>query len=249
METPIYTYSQYCEDLEYFQYLDSQDMLNEGFISTLGAIKGKIGKFILDAKKEFKSILDENDISIASLIKAFKDRDFFSLLKFFKFSLKTCFQSINKATQMMHGGMLKAFQELHKDSKLFARIRQGGADLDAFLNKYPILKKITGIAVAGILLYLWLNMTFIGDLDYDMDISAMFGALRGNFSIETLFLTPEGNMLLALFVTGFASSGLISFAWLGGSLYNLVLAVTYVLFKRNGKDPSIVSNMRKKIKI
>jgi len=248
MATPIYTYSQYCEDLEYFEYLDSQDMLNEGFVSTLSAIKGKVGKFILDAKKEFTKILKDNDISIAVLIKAFKDRDFFALLKFFKFSLKTCFQAINKATQLMHGGLLKAFNELHKDNALLSRIRQGGADLDTFLNKYPVLKKITGVAVAGILLYLWLNMTFIGDLEYDMDISAMFGALRGNFSIETLFLTPEGNMLLVLFLTGFASGGMISFAWLGGSLYNLVLAIVYVLFKRDNVGGKVLANLRRGVK-
>ncbi len=245
----IYTYRNYCEDLKYFEYLDSQNLLNEGFVKDmLSGVKGKIGKFILDAKAEFTSILKKNDISLKHLIKAFKDRDFFALLRFFKFSLKSCFQAINKATKLMHGGLLKAFRELHKDSGLMARLRQGGAELDAFLNKHPILKKVTGIAIAGILLYIWLNMTFLGDLDYDMDISAMFMAVKGSFSIETLFLTPEGNMMLVLFLTGFASGGMISFAWLGGSLYNLVLAIIYVLFKKSGVENKVLSKLRKDIR-
>ena len=243
----MYTYTNYCEDLDYFAKVDDLGMLNEGFVNVLVGIKGKIGKFLLEAKNEFNKLVAEHGIELSTLLKAFKDKDFFAILSFFKYSLKACFKGITEAAKLLHGGLLKIFVNLHKDNALLERIKAGGADFDEYLSKHPILKRITGVAVAGMLLYFWLNMTFLGHLDYDMDISAMFKALKGTFSIEQLFLSPQGNLLLVLFLTGFASGGMISFVWLGGGLYNLILAITYVLFKRNDIETSITSKLRDRI--
>ena len=116
--------------------------------------------------------------------------------------------------------------------------------VDEFLDKYPILKKIGGIAVAGLLLYIWLNMSFIGDLEYDMNIGDMTAALSGTFSIAELFLSPAGLMMITLFATG----GLISAPWLGASTLNLVLALIYTGYvKIREKSPQIQNMMRKYI--
>ena len=44
--------------------------------------------------------------------------------------------------------------------------------VDQVIQKYPKIAKVTGIVVAGLLLFMWINMTFIGDLDYDFNFNS-----------------------------------------------------------------------------
>jgi hypothetical protein len=45
-------------------------------------------------------------------------------------------------------------------------------------------------------------MTFIGDLDYDFNFGDIINAISGNFSIEQLFFSSSGLMLITLFGVG-----------------------------------------------
>ena len=97
-------------------------------------------------------------------------------------------------------------------------------DLDAFLATHPKTKRIAGMAVAGILIYIWLNMTFTGNADYDFDMGDMILALGGGFTLSTLFAGPEGMALLTLFVTGVIG---LSFPWPGPQHLQFIGAIVY----------------------
>jgi hypothetical protein len=239
-----YTYNRYLNDIDYLLKLESSNLLTEGVINdVLSGIKGKLGKVFLELEKRFKN----TGINTKELLIAFKNKNMFSLLKFVKFSIKRLLNIYKKADTLIKNGVLKPFEILAKNSTLLKEIQKGGKALDNFLDEHPILKKMSGVAVAGILLYIWLNMTFIGSVDYDFDFSSVLSALLGNFSIETLFTTPQGISMLSLFFVG-ATTG-ISIPWFGHTVYNLLFGITYTILKQTNKTSiNILNKIKEKIK-
>ena len=119
--------------------------------------------------------------------------------------------------------------------------------VDELLDKYPLLKKITGPMVAGLLLLVWLNISFIGDFNYDFDISDMFAAFVGNFNLNDLFVSPEGLAMLSFVATNLLSGGVLSVTWLGATKLNLAMAVVYTVLKNVGiKNPKLLKMIKNK---
>lgn len=180
-------------------------------------------------RSELRKISSQFKLSTQEIIAAFKSRDAFGVLKGFGFNVKLMFNAIKELTKFVREGLLTVFKELEK-TKAIQKLRRGFIKVDDLIKRHPILTKVTGIALAGLLLYIWLNMTFIGDFEYDFDFTQISDALAGKFSIADMFLSPEGLMLISLFGTGFAFG--LSVPWLGKSLYNLVLAIIYTSSKK-----------------
>lgn len=242
-----YTFYQYCEDLDDFLILDEQGILTEGFIEKLQGIKGRIGEIILAIKNTLSGLLEDSKTDIRNIVNAFKQGKVFEILKHFGFSLVHMVKAINEASKFIAKGVLKVFEELHK-TKLAQKIHAGGIAIDEVLNRHPILKKLTGPVIAGLLLYTWLNMTFIGNLEYDMDITNMFYALGGNFSVADLFTGKEGLARVALLGTGIVSGGVLSVAWLGSATANMAAALTYISIKNAREiDIHLIKNLKQKI--
>ena len=120
--------------------------------------------------------------------------------------------------------VIKAIGEYIASTKVGKWTEDKLKDLDAFLAKHPKTKRIAGMAVAGILIYIWLNMTFTGNADYDFDMGDMIRALGGGFTLSTLFAGPEGMALLTLFATGMIG---LSFPWPGPQHFQFIGAVLY----------------------
>lgn len=243
-----FTYEMYCEclDLSMANRLNELYFVNEGIFDKIKELKLASGiiKFFKEAKDIFAGIAGEFKLGLSDVVKAFKNRDVFGLIKAFGFNIKLMIKSINEFTGMMRKGILKIFEELVKTGA-FKKIRSGAMKVDEVLDKYPLLKKVAGIAVAGLLLYIWLNMTFIGDLDYDFNFGDLVSALKGSFSLADMFVSPQGLMLIALLGSGMLG---ISAPWLGKTAYNLVLAISYTAFSKI-KDIKIVANIRSKLKL
>jgi len=237
-------------DISYDVYCDAIDKimennLDESLFDGIKNIKGSIVKVFTDLKDTIKELSNQFKLSIKDIVIAFKQRDVFMLLKTIGFKIKVLFKSINALTKAVRGGLFSIFAEI-SNSGIMKKIKSGTMKIDDFLNKYPKLKKISGIVIAGLLLYMWLNMTFIGDLDYDFNFLDISNALKGSFSITDLFLSPSGIMLISLFATG---SGLgISVPWLGASLYNFTLAIVYTGFIKNRSKGINIISIKNKIK-
>ena len=233
------TYEQYCNAID-------TTMLHEGAFNDL---KGKMSPVFFRAFRETKGTLDKigKDFKIggSDLLAAIKQKDFFKIFKAFGFNIKLMLKSMNSLSELIRKGLMSVFAKLAK-TKTIQKIRKGLIKVDDLVQQHPILATVTGVGVAGLLLYIWLNMTFIGNLDYDFDFSDMASALKGDFSLADLFTSDSGLMMVALFGSG-AMFGL-SVPWLGKTAYNLITAIFYTLFKKK-KHKTLVTKLKKYIKL
>lgn len=216
IETNV-TYEQYCS------FLDSVQLTNEGIISDL---KDKaydlLSKSFSVVKDELLYISQEIGVGVQDILDALKSKDAYTIISSVGFNLKILFTSLVAATGVLNKGILQLFKELH-NSKIVQKIHSGAMTVDEVLDRYPLLKKCTGPVIAGLLFYLWLNMSFTGKFSADFDISDIIGALRGQFTIADIISTPEGMMRLFLMLTGSS----ISFTWLSSSVMNVMMAVLF----------------------
>lgn len=193
------------------------------------SLPGPLMKWAGEVKEVFDEIADAIGASVTEVVAAFRHKDMFALLKAVGFSMKRLLLAVSKVPTLVTRGILSVMHEIAQ-TEMIEKLRSGAVKLDAILNKYPVLKMLTGVALAGLLLYLWLNMSFIGDVGFDMDMSVIVDAFRGKFSIADLFLSDEGLATLALFAVG-SFTGL-SVAWLGSNKLNLLVAMAFTAAKK-----------------
>jgi hypothetical protein len=252
-EYSFVTYEIYCEAIDgVFDDTLTESVfdkyIQEGVFDYLQKMKITSGlvRVFRDLRSGLEKVGRDFKIGIPDLVDAIKQRDVFMLFKAFGFNIRLMFRAVGEFTKAVRGGLLEIFRAMHRQ-KIFAKLRSGAIKIDEVIQKYPKLAKVTGIVVAGLLLFMWVNMTFIGDLDYDFNFSDLVDALRGNFSIADLFLSPEGLMLITLFGTGVVFG--LSVPWLGKSLYNLILAIVYTGYARiKGKEKKTLVGIQKKMK-
>lgn len=216
------------------------DMLNEGLFDKI-----KLPAALLRIAKTFKDELinlkDVLKVDFKEILSAFKEPHVFKILKAVKFSIKALYKLYMNSYNVITKGVFKIFEEINK-SGLAKKIQAGTVKIDEVLKKYPLLKKLSGPVIAGLLLYMWLNMSFLGDLKFDMDISTMFAALKGDFTIESLFGSKEGTLLIGLFGIGFTTG--LSAPWLGKTMYNVILALIYTGAKHTKMGQSAVNKLK-----
>tara|TARA_B110000858_G_C17786473_1_gene467515 strand:+ start:1186 stop:1890 length:705 start_codon:yes stop_codon:yes gene_type:complete len=183
------------------------------------AIPGRLKK-IWSFLKELKDIIK---VKIMDLAKLFMNKLVFKFFAKIKFSMKYLFDLVKKGFKA-YKEVIKAIGDYLSKTKVGRWTEDKLKDLDAFLATHPKTKRIAGMAVAGILIYIWLNMTFTGNADYDFDMGDMILALGGGFTLSTLFAGPEGMALLTLFVTGVIG---LSFPWPGPQHLQFIGAIVY----------------------
>lgn len=184
----------------------------------LAEMKTFLGTIALDA-----------GIQVIDLIAAFQNRDMFTLMRALGWSIKKLTQGVHAFTNLIPKGLMKIMHHLHS-TNLIQRLHEGTVKIDEILNQFPLLKKLAGPALAGFLLWIWLNESFIGSLAFDMDLSFVVAAFKGSFSLSDLFMSPQGLAMLALFAAGTFTG--VGVAWLGSSTANLLLAIGYTIAKK-----------------
>ena len=93
-------------------------------------------------------------------------------------------------------------------TKFGQKKEKGLKKLDNFLQKNPKLKKVMGLGAASAVTYAWTKMTFIGDPEYDLDLSAVASAASGgDYSLADMFGGEMGTKFLVLTAVG-ATTGL-----------------------------------------
>lgn len=189
-------------------HLHETDQLNE----FIGAITGKLKKYY----NFMKELADTIKVGVKEIIELLKNKGVFTFFSRIGFSLKKMFDLV-KSGFKYYRDLQGAIAEYMASTKVVQWTTEKLKQLDEFLAKHPNVKRFAGLAVGAMLLYIWLNMSFTGDFDYDFDQSTLIGALLGKFTISSIFAGPEGIKLLTLFVTG----TLFSFPWPGpqGALF------------------------------
>lgn len=228
---------------QYVQGVNAHFSLDEGLKDIKDSAVNFIKNGIKGASDEFDRISQDFGLSLVEIAHAFTNRDVFQLMKAIGFSFAKLMKSLNDLTGLVRMGLFDVFEELHK-TKLWQMFKAGTVKWDEVVAKYPLLKKVTGPLVAGLIFFMWTQMTFIGNLDYDFDFSDIGAALKGTYSLEDLLGGPQGMMLIALF----ASGSLISVPWLGKTTYNMILAITYTVLKKTvGSDAKVIQKIKSKV--
>ena len=197
-------------------------ILNEGIFDKLSSgVKQKI-----DFIKEIANKVSQ--YSMTDLLVIFKDSRVFDFFKAIKFSFEYLFNILKKGFKA-YKDLEKAITQFLSDNRIIRWTKDKLEILDKFLEEHPVLKKISGVAVAGILIYIWLNMAYNPDLEYSMDWSDIIGALSGDYSIADLFASDAGVKMLLLFATGTLLG--LSFPWPGPQSAHMIGGIIYGLYK------------------
>ena len=104
--------------------------------------------------------------------------------------------------------------------------------LDNYLKNHPKLKRVMGIGAAAAVTYAWTKMTFIGDPEYDLDLSAAASAAAlGEVSFADLFSGQMGTKFLILTAIG-ATTGLTApYTKILGSVGTMAAGVSFGAYR------------------
>mgnify|MGYP001291499801 CR=1 FL=1 len=100
---------------------------------------------------------------------------------------------------------------------------------DDWLKKHPKTKRAVMLGAAGAVTYMWTQMTFIGEPEYDFDLSGVAGAASGTATLSDLFGGTQGTKFLGLFATAKATG--LSFPYPGKNLAKFAVGITYGAYK------------------
>lgn len=188
-------------------------------------------KFVADLKTKLSGWVDKLQVNMVDVTKALLSKDVYKLLVKIGFNLNKLLGWLNKALSLVKNGLVKVFEKMEKEGWL-DKLKSGTAKIDDLLNSYPLLKKLSGPVVAGLLFFVWMKMSFTGSFSYDFDFSQILDAMAGTYSLTELFATPEGLAAMTLLVTGILSAGALSFPWLADDIGKIVLALVYTGAKK-----------------
>jgi len=220
------TYEQICQEgIEFFAIIDRLDILQEGMWDKLskkakGYVK-KLGSEFKNKLDSIKAIATQAKIGLKTVLQVLRAKSNF-LFKLFSAvgwkNLGKGLMNMIKKAKKLYGDLRKAIVDWIKENPSIKIAIESGKvvskHIDALLNEYPIIKKIGGPVIAGILLLVWMNMSFTGDWDSDMNMTPILKAFSGDYNITELFLSDAGIEMLALLALG-TTVGL-SFPWLQG---------------------------------
>jgi hypothetical protein len=186
------------------------------------------GKEIRDKIKFIKEFAIETGFKVADLLKLFMEKTVFKLFQIIGWSMSNLFDLMKQGFEAYKNLQL-ALADFIGNTKAVDWTKDKLKELDYFLKTHPKTKRVAGVAVAGLLVYIWMTMTFTGDFIDDFSIDVVFQALGGSYSLFEFFGTNSGIRILLLFATG-AFTG-FSFPWPGSSLVEFTVAILVTLAK------------------
>jgi len=167
-------------------------------------------------------IVSDYGVQMDEVLGALKRTKTFQFLKAIRFKLDPLLKGIKTAFKLTRMGLDRVTKEIAQ-SGILAKLRDGTMKVDEFLKKYPIVKQVAGPVLAGLLLWCWLNMSFIGDPQSDFDLMDVANAFLGKFTLTDLLTSQAGIENILLTVFGLATG--ISFPWIGTTAFQLFVAV------------------------
>jgi uncharacterized protein YjiS (DUF1127 family) len=230
-ETDIELY-EFNKAIAILEYIENNNV-NEGTISDfLSKVSSNIKKKI-DFIKELAEMTKNK---LKDLLIMFKDTRVFKFFKVIGFNIKKLGLMIKKGIDAYNSIQDIIAKKIY-DMGGVQYIRKNLHELDEFFKSHPVIKKIGGIAVAGLLLYIWLNMSYDPiDVEWSLSFEDMIKALAGNYSLAELFAEPGGIKMLIYLVIGMTTGGVWYYP--GSQMSQIMTGVIYSLWKTIIKDKS-----------
>ena len=202
--TPNVTYAQYCAALRYLKNPRAVSALSmpSVLVSFLNAAKGAIE----DMRAQF-------GFGKEVLLEALRQKRVFTILRAVRFNVKILTSSLKEFLKLAKNTQFrKEFKDLGRSGDL-KRVTSS-LSVSEILNKYSLLRHLTGLALAGFLL--WVLFSFgVMPFNFPPDMIATFAvaAFAGTLSLDTLLNYHKGRTLTS-FVASATFVG-ISIGWLG----------------------------------
>ena len=216
---------------EFVKYANLYQVVNENIPSNMMTESViKIPEKLKSLWNIIKAMAIELKTSFDMLLTVFKERVIFNIFKAVKFSIKRLNDIVKKGFKAYHE-LTKEFADyivkhIDKNEKKEVVIKK----LQDWLENHPIAKKITGVVLAGLMVYIWTSViTFTGDIDFDYDQKMLLKALSGDYSLCDIFCGESGNEYIFYVFTG-ATTG-ISFPYPATSSILFAISIVYTVVK------------------
>lgn len=197
------------------------------------ALFGKFDEFV-------KSLALKTGVALKDVIRLFKDSRVVKLFSKVGWSFEKLWDMLREGWKL-YGDLLDAV----RDFALTADIKSRGVltKLDEFLKTHPKTKRITGVGVGLLMLFLWWQQAYTGDTKYDFDASEVLNGLSGHYSLADMFSGEWGQKLLLTLAMGSAG---MSFPWPGKTGGQFALSMLKTLAEAIGKKLSKSSREEQK---
>lgn len=235
------TYDEYRVVLENIYYEREDPLLEDNIYPAIGYASEKISFLYNKLKRDINLLSKEFRITQKSIILALINPTIFNILRAFNYSFKTILNLFSELGTLIKAGLFDILKDISASSSVQA-IDRGFIDIDKFSEKYPLLKRVNGSILAALMIFVWLNMTFIGNFKYDMNLKSIYEAAKGNLLLGNFLNSTGGKSFLTLFGTG----AFVSFPWLGSSVMNITLALLYTGLVL-GKQTDLAKKIKDKI--
>lgn len=245
--------SQAVLDITYEDYKKVVAALDPSYVAAFSFTVPSALKGLWTDLKEIGTLLKESaEVGWEHIVQAFKEKSVFTLLKGVGFSVAKLLKAVKVAASLLSNAVYRSLEDLRSvlvDNHTFQKMKIGERleALDHILKSHPVLSKLSGLAVAGLLIWIWLHSSFLGHVDRDLDlVDTIVACLHGNFDLKELFTSPDGVHALACLLFGVATggAGLTTYgfnhaekflSWIGshsGNAFNLLLALFYAATKK-----------------
>lgn len=199
-------------------------------IEKLKGIGAKAKKQLAHEYEHYVSTISENvGTSKKAVIKCLEEPSCANALKACNYSFATMYGAYQLVDKAANDGVLHVLGYLAKGNvfhKMQHKLHGKGKKMDEILNKHPCIKKLTGPAIAGLMLYGWNHCDTNSAKDWDM--SKIAKAFKGDFSVEDFIQSSE-----CVYLAKSAASGkLINPAHLAASATNMLLGVVSTVAHR-----------------
>jgi len=205
----------------------------------------KFDNFLKQVSKAAKQPLDK-------IRKTMMNKNTFSIAKLNDFSLEKVTKNAKKgfqAYQRIINYVPDKIAEKLSKTKFGQKKEKGLKKLDNFLQNHPKLKRVMGLGAAAAVTYAWTKMTFIGDPEYDLDLSAAAtAAATGDVSFSDLFAGEMGTKFLVLTAVGAATGLTAPYVKLLGKAGTMAAGLTFGAVRAYKKRKQAKLDKQKKTK-
>jgi hypothetical protein len=210
------------EEQEYWQFCEYVISSNYGEL----LIEWSLPKFLQDKIHFVKELAIETGIHIKDLFTLFMNKWVFKLFSILKWSFVNLVDYIKKGYKV-YSSIHEIIHEWLQKNKVVKWTSDKAKELGDFLEKHPMIKKIGGVVLAGLLMYLFFFGSNLGHLGIDFDLSSVIDALTGHLNIGHFLAGPDG---IALIIA--IASSAIGFSIGYGGISNtakFILGLVYTL--------------------
>lgn len=205
-------------------------------------VPGALKKLWSELKAVASLLKESADIAVEAVIKAFQEKSVFRLLKGVGFSLSKLLKAVKVAAAIPAQTLFAAIDDLidafgSSASLQKLNVHERVAKLDAIIHRHPVLTKLTGVAVAGFLVWAYLHASSTGHADYDLGIvEAVINCVHGDYSLADMFASKQGIKDISVLLFGLATGGAGITSYGAGRIESLL----HFLGKHSGEVASLL---------